>query len=298
MKNKVISLLVNNKKNIIIYTITLQLTLVLFISAMYIVNEWDLIGDEYINITWTANFVFGTLLISGVIGVLSLFWLENIFNIIDEENRYKIQQEKLKQMEAHNDILRGQKHDFMNNLQVIWGLVAMNDRERTIDYINELTQAFKYDETESIDVCEDCQYLNTLLQNKAYQCKELDITLELNLYDIEALAFVNPIDKVNIFGNLIDNAIYEVKKLERSERKIAIDVYKEKSEVLIDIFNVGPKIDDQIKHNLFDKGFTTKGDKGSGFGLFNVKKIVDKYNGAIEVLTDQYGTSFFIKLHN
>ena len=46
---------------------------------------------------------------------------------------------------------------------------------------------------------------------------------------------------------------------------------------------------------LFDKGFTVNKSKGTGYGLFLVKQIVEKGNGQIEVSSSQGGgTSILI----
>lgn len=42
----------------------------------------------------------------------------------------------------------------------------------------------------------------------------------------------------------------------------------------------------EIINKLFAKGYSTKG-AGSGIGLYNLKKIVDKYHGQIEVYNEK-----------
>ena len=39
---------------------------------------------------------------------------------------------------------------------------------------------------------------------------------------------------------------------------------------------------------MFKKGFSTKEDSGRGFGLYNIKKILNRYNGEIEVQNITY----------
>lgn len=51
---------------------------------------------------------------------------------------------------------------------------------------------------------------------------------------------------------------------------------------------------EKIITDIFHKGFTTKKGDGHGYGLYNVKKIVQKYKGKIEVLIEDEDVIFRI----
>ena len=59
----------------------------------------------------------------------------------------------------------------------------------------------------------------------------------------------------------------------------------------------GPGIANNHEHKIFDQGFTTKADpSGSGLGLFNVRRMLELYNGSIEVMSVEQGASFRIQI--
>jgi len=59
----------------------------------------------------------------------------------------------------------------------------------------------------------------------------------------------------------------------------------------------GPGIDPLIRHRIFQKGVTTKGE-GKGLGLYLSKRIVESYGGTIELLDEKerQGAAFLISV--
>lgn len=291
-KNRVIEL---NKREVFLFLFLTQVLLAVLALVYYFTSELEILDGYYKN-GRSDFFIFVLLFLCGFVGLIALYWLKEMNEVIENEKNYLLQTIKLQQMEEANDLLSIQKHDFLNNLQVIWGLVILSDKEKAVEYIKKVTDTLKYEKIELTEISKDENpYLYTLLINKLHKCKELDIDMDLNLYDTEYLNTFNPIDIVNIFGNILDNAIYEVKKLPKDARKICVDIYNEEEYINIEIFNRGPQISEDIIKNMFVKGFTTKGDAGSGIGLYNVKNIVEKYGGSINISSEEdYGTNFTI----
>jgi signal transduction histidine kinase len=69
--------------------------------------------------------------------------------------------------------------------------------------------------------------------------------------------------------------------------------------VSVTITNNGPAIDEENLHKIFNPNFTTKKlglDFGLGLGLAIVRRVVDSYNGTIEVHSNDQETSFSINI--
>ncbi|MEM2086178.1 MAG: CHASE4 domain-containing protein [Archaeoglobaceae archaeon] len=76
-----------------------------------------------------------------------------------------------------------------------------------------------------------------------------------------------------IFGNLIDNAIKHGKA-----NKIYAEI-KKGDQIVVKFWDNGTGFSEKAKENLFKREYN---EKGSGMGLFIVKKLMEKYEGKLE----------------
>jgi nitrogen fixation/metabolism regulation signal transduction histidine kinase len=99
---------------------------------------------------------------------------------------------------------------------------------------------------------------------------------------------------VQVFNNLIQNAIHALEGKENGE--ITISVQKDNDSIFIDVSDNGCGISNDEQEKLFVPYFTTKS-SGSGIGLSMVKQIVENHDGEISFVSElNKGTSFRIKL--
>ena len=77
--------------------------------------------------------------------------------------------------------------------------------------------------------------------------------------------------------------------------KIAVLGIEENSKV-IEVRSTGVMLLPKDIDHIFERGFTTKKGKHRGYGLYNVKKIVDYYNGTIELSFEEEYVVFRILL--
>lgn len=237
-------------------------------------------------------------LLSGLIGINSIYLFSEIENLIEKEKAYNMQTFEIMQMQAANNLLKSQKHEFSNNLQVLWGLLSLGKLEKAKEYLNKYSNTLNIDEKELMKLSRlPCTYLHTLLLNKAYRCKEMGIKISYYIQPFIPLEEFDDIDIVSILGNLLDNAMYESARLEPGKGSIIIDMHCDEKKCTFQVNNRDTVIPEEIRDKIFKKGFTTKGGEGSGFGLYNVKEIVKKYGGEIYVKSDDHiGTSFVVNI--
>jgi signal transduction histidine kinase len=99
-----------------------------------------------------------------------------------------------------------------------------------------------------------------------------------------------------MFTNLLQNAIDAV-PAGKGKIEAGTDFSEKEKVVTISIKDNGPGISESSKDQIFDIFYSTKGSRGTGFGLAIVKKVVEEHSGTIDIQTDKKkGTVFQIKI--
>ncbi len=297
MKFKILRLNLKNKKEAVKLLFLTQ-TFLIVASMVYLgVIKWDIIGGQWQSINMDAILMV-LIILGGLVSIGSIYLFQEIVKLIEKEKQHEVQKFEIIQMQEANDLLKSQKHDFSNNLQVLWGLLSLGNIEKAKEYLGKYSNMLKIDEEGLTNLNNlSCEYLYTLFLNKAYKCKDMGIEIYYNIHDYISLEGFNPIDVVRVLGNLLDNAIYEAKNLDTEPGTVIVDIYYDEENYVFQVTNSSIIIPKEVREKIFKKGFTTKGSEGSGFGLYNVKNLVKKYNGEIHVkCDDSSGTSFIISL--
>ena len=106
--------------------------------------------------------------------------------------------------------------------------------------------------------------------------------------------YADPEQMVQVFNNLIKNAIQAIP--EEREGEISISLTEEAKEVTITVSDNGAGIDAEIQDKLFIPNFTTKS-TGMGLGLAIAKNIIEISGGSITFSTAiDEGTTFTVRL--
>jgi len=95
-----------------------------------------------------------------------------------------------------------------------------------------------------------------------------------------------------VFSNLFANALFELKQ----GGSLSVTLECDDSEALVTVCDTGDGIPEEHMNKIFDPFFTTK-ERGTGFGLSVVLRIVKTYSGRIQVQSQPgQGTTFQIWL--
>ena len=136
------------------------------------------------------------------------------------------------------------------------------------------------------------QTLNEILLLMDRKLSDLNITVHTSLPEGIAVDGF-PAELRQVFTNIITNAA------EASGRNGQIwvsvvpepagqswDGIRTEAGALILVRDCGPGISDEVKEQLFQPFFTTKGQQGTGLGLWVSRGIVNKHNGCISIASD------------
>lgn len=201
-------------------------------------------------------------------------------------------EESMKNLEELNTKLRAQRHDYLNHLQVIYGLMELEEYEEAKKYMKPV---FKDIMKVSKALKTKQPAVNALLQAKmeAAEKEEIDFYMEIRS-DLKAIA-IEPWDLCKILGNLIDNGITALKEKE-GERQLHVEMWEDREKYYFDIYNNGPMIPKENRELIFRQGFTTKKEDGHGMGLSIISRIIKENNGKITLFSDEKRTSFQVEI--
>lgn len=225
--------------------------------------------------------------------ILSTFLVNELNRMSDLEAQFISEQTARDLTEQNLRVLRCHRHDFLNHLQVILGYIQLGKVQPAEEYIKGINEELKGIRAISGLSIPEISVLLLFMRQKAGESNiRLDCDIKADLSEIA----INPQDLVRIMSNLIDNAIFELKDSDQKDKLISVSLNSEGKKLNIEVFNTGSHIAD--RSNVFSYGYTTKGDKGSGLGLYVVKDLVEnKYKGKIELVSDRdYGTRFSIAI--
>ena len=138
--------------------------------------------------------------------------------------------------------------------------------------------------------------INKIKLFMSYEFKKSNCTLVEKIdisYDEIIKGSINSF--VQVFNILLTNAIEA--SVDSEERIITLGAYKKNKEIIFYVKNSGKEIPTKIQENIFNKMITTKGNKGTGLGLYISKSIITgRFNGEIYFETNDKETTFFVKV--
>ncbi len=139
----------------------------------------------------------------------------------------------------------------------------------------------------SLDLVAKKVLANSEVQSRSQQV-EVDFVVEGEIPAIVA----DPTEVEQIFTNLVTNALFEM----RNGGRLGVHLTPEEEYIRIEISDTGRGIPQEHLSQVFDPFFTTK-EKGTGFGLSVVLRIVRGYGGLIKVESEVgRGTTFIVRL--
>lgn len=215
------------------------------------------------------------------------------------QNRTEIEQllRELTNIEQYVDSLRSQRHNFMNQLHVITGLIDLEKFEDVTNYIKVL----------NCDYHEQIGFLSNKIKTSAMvgfflgkfsEAKEQGITLSMDsdsyFPNVEINQFVHSL--LIAIGVLLDNAYEAVQQSDSKIVSFYIHYNNSEKVITLRVRDSGTGMTKAVQKKVFERGFSTKGTK-RGYGLDTLQSIVNEYNGIIDLYsTLGKGTTFNIEV--
>lgn len=194
------------------------------------------------------------------------------------------------------DTIRSQRHEFMNKLHLISGLIQMKEYELVKEVIEDVHQEQQKVLNFFLARVRDPAIVGVLI-GKMHRAKELGI--QLNISDDSNVPERCPHREtvLTILGNAIENAIEAITMMSETRPlpKISVQIKNEEKQLLLTVSDTGPGIDSELGEEIFADGRSTKGE-GRGFGLALVSRLVSRLDGSIVMNSSSKGASLQVCL--
>lgn len=181
-------------------------------------------------------------------------------------------------------ILRKQKHDFNNHINVISGYLQLNKVSKALNYVFEISD--KSDDIFTIAKIKNPIIVSSLY-HKLLELKSFDIETELYINSSLCDIKVSSTDILYILLNLIDNSIKTLSDVDCKEKLLTIDIDEFDDKFNFSIINSCYYINCDEYDTIFSKD--------TDISMYNIKKLIEKYNGNLSIESnDEFGTIYII----
>lgn len=195
------------------------------------------------------------------------------------------------------DTLRAFNHEFLNKLHIILGYLQTGEIDKAKEFIinsNLVSSQSVRDTANALRVSEVCALVIGKMMHAAESGIRLSLEPGSSLMERDLL--MEPGEYVTVIGNLLENAIEELKESGEKNGEIHLGVFAKPGVNVISCEDSGRGIDPAMLDRIFIRGVSTKG-KNHGTGLYLVKQVADKYGGEVSVETEPgEGSCFTITL--
>lgn len=266
----------NNAVRIMVNTLIFILPLTILYVSMHLLENLKPV-NLYFNITMLL-FCY-TFLLFFIIDQI-IFSNANLLQSNLMHERLQMQSVYYKDIEKYNRNMSRYKHDMINHLDSVYGMLENNEIEEAKHYLESISK--KLNRVEAV-INTGNSVIDVIYNAKASLAKSNHIVCRNNIV-VPPRLNIDSVDLSVILSNLLDNAIEASLKLE-DDRMIESHIHIYKGNLFISVKN---NYNGEIisSHAVY---LTTKKDSHEhGIGLKNVQHVVTKYNGTQNVEHDDH----------
>ncbi|MCX8649249.1 sensor histidine kinase [Gilliamella sp. B2776] len=203
---------------------------------------------------------------------------------------------KLTQVTQYIDNLRALRHEHLNWMATLSGLIYMKRYEEAQSFIT-LHSADNQNCLDFISEHFKIPAVCGLLIGKYSKSHEIGLNLIFDpACQLSALpVLITETEFMSVLGNLLDNAFNACLKNNQGDKTIYLYLSDATDEIVLEVSDQGCGIDASIRESIFEPGVTSQDAKEHGIGLHLVSTYIKKANGYITFEDNTpYGTIFSV----
>lgn len=258
--------------------LTVILLAIIFYSAFFSSKMMTLIIMSILLINLIVLYLYDDLLIL----------LNNELTNAIYKNQALYYEEQLKLIQENNQELKSLKHDMLNHLTTVALLIKSQECINAHEYIEVFTERLSFSDVISKS---GNTVVDSILNYKLSKIKS-NIALETNIKNIPQID-ITSFDLSIILSNILDNAIEAAEKCNKGY--LRIDIYYDKDSLIFVVKNSFVGHVRWVGGHLISTKKHTNDNVSHGIGLTNVRQVVEKYDGILDLSSkDQEFTATII----
>lgn len=201
---------------------------------------------------------------------------------------------QLSQVKRYVDNLRIMRHEQLNKMTTLSGLLHMGHYDEAIRFI----QAQSEHAQELLDFLSarfSSPTICGLLLGKTARAREKGVELQFDpgCGMDKPFPTLPEAELISIIGNLLDNAIEATQRAALPHAPVDVLIRLNERELIIEVADRGIGIAAEIREHIFERGVTTKTRGDHGIGLYLIDSYVTQAGGAIEVANNEPSGTIF-----
>lgn len=243
-----------------------------------------------IYIVETGLYKFGSSDISAYIPYIASFALVIVITdivLLNQQQTISRQQHDLANYETYQPMMteliqdiQGRQHDFNNHLTAM-RMLPYNHKDydslahALTNYSDNIASDYKEIELLKINM----SIVAGFIHSKIATARKMNISIEVTVKNQLLVSAMPEYELIRVVGILLDNAIEAVSQ----NGTVFLSLGSANGQMIIETLNKGQQLTQELRRSMFSTGYTTKtSDKEQhGYGLSNLKKLADQYNGEI-----------------
>ena len=249
-------------------------TIIVFIlNSLRALSNWDTPGFIIVHTLLATCCMLGLLFQFGSLERSRLEYRTELMEQIlhKEQQQHELSKETI-------ELINMKCHDLKKQIRLLRNATS-REQEQVLKEIEDAVMVY------GSAVRTGCDALDILLTEKSLYCEKYQIHLAC-MADGEKLKFMSTADIYSLFGNMLDNAIESVIRIEEPDNRIInFNIYAKDSFLIAHIENT------YAGELVFEDGLpkTTKSNSDwHGFGMKSMRYIAEKYSGSLIVRAENH----------
>lgn len=232
----------------------------------------------YQNQVFLTNLTLASLIMLIISNMLIVKLMNDFHNEVVNENKLILaekmieqQQKQYQMMFEENEVIHKLRHDQKNFIIGLLSQIQNKDYDEMVKQLNAQLQELQAGSGQNIW---GNSVIDTIINYKISEAKKKNIKIDFHYKGLHNIQ-ISGIDLAILLGNALDNAIEATEKIEETEKRIVeLYIYLKGNQLVVIIEN-------NVIQNVDVDHLQTEKTGNHGYGVVNMKSVVNKYAGSL-----------------